>query len=834
MKNSLVKSKEDYKHVNFRRWKSGKKWLYSSSVIAFIAGAGMTMADTNLVAHADDENSNQIQSDIGSSAQTVAPTRMMVNVQSETSTVASNSIEPDKSTPQSDAVVASAGAMVDNVAEENSSSAAEVDSATAVASSVTGSTVSVATENSNNVQNVDVSSVVPNSDMGATLSSVAIASADDITLNISSSSDALSSAPTFDVHSTADSSDTSLSPEDSAMLEQLAERLRTDSISLDSMSLSALPTSLASIDLNSMANSLGSLYNMSFGSAMAQLVGTFGIKNLTSALSTIMNKAGSLVPEINTIAPVVNGILGAISAAQNMGSAIGIDSNKMIADIINNGVNLLGKTLLRITEPIVKQIPLIGSNISSVITPILSDLSNISPASIVKTLATGVGLGGLLDKVTQITQTVTPVVINGLQKAINAATGIINKIKPIVTGIADKVSGPLLTTIKNLANGILAPIKNVINNVIGKLTGKNDSSSSAGSMSSSASSVASNASSNASSTTSSATTNVSAQLVTRDVTVQRGNAWRPITNFVNANDSTGKSISASEISITGTVNLSIPGVYYVMYKFNDLTTKRVIQQVASVTVSSSNLSSSNANSKTLAAISRVTSSIAALPNSSSNLASKFKATSNYPGSDTVYLAAEENFTPDIEKINGYFLEYVNELRANNNLPSLTYSADEQLFAQQRAQEIVNNFSHSGSNGSTENIGTTQGIISKLQSNQEIAYYMVMNWYDESDNLEGLGVGHYGHRANLLFGGQKMGIGLVLVKSPGARFDEYHAFEAPQYTDEIIYKKADAMAKSIVDPKTVPLANKTFVYVKSPEFAALNKQLQQYTAQLKEA
>ncbi|TYC48351.1 hypothetical protein ESZ50_09065 [Weissella muntiaci] len=59
-------------------------------------------------------------------------------------------------------------------------------------------------------------------------------------------------------------------------------------------------------------------------------------------------------------------------------------------------------------------------------------------------------------------------------------------------------------------------------------------------------------------------------LITKDVTVNKGQAFRQAAGFVEATDSTGKTVDKSAISITGVVNSNIAGTYFVLYSFVDV------------------------------------------------------------------------------------------------------------------------------------------------------------------------------------------------------------------------------------------------------------------------
>lgn len=64
-------------------------------------------------------------------------------------------------------------------------------------------------------------------------------------------------------------------------------------------------------------------------------------------------------------------------------------------------------------------------------------------------------------------------------------------------------------------------------------------------------------------------------LITKDITVNKGQSFRQSAGFVEATDSTGKAVKTSDISITGVVNSNIAGTYYVLYSFVDVNGTKV-------------------------------------------------------------------------------------------------------------------------------------------------------------------------------------------------------------------------------------------------------------------
>ncbi|CDN23821.1 cell surface protein [Lacticaseibacillus rhamnosus] len=301
-----------------------------------------------------------------------------------------------------------------------------------------------------------------------------------------------------------------------------------------------------------------------------------------------------------------------------------------------------------------------------------------------------------------------------------------------------------------------------------------------------------------------------AAIKTKDTLLAKKSSWTPDINFVSATNSDGASVQLEDISITGTVNPAYEGTYFIRFSFMDPKLKQLIANMARVTVVSSLTSKPNPDASGMLKV--------------KNLSSFFPSTSNYPSVKNEYLLDDPNFKPDEAEIVSYFHQYVNELRALNGQSALTISDRDTSRAQQRVRAIVEDFNHEAVSHATENIGTNTGITDHMRSNQEIAYYMVMAWYDETDNPEPLGNGHYGHRANLIYGGPSMGVSFYRPPVGSAEFSDYYAFEAPIYTDLGLYLKAKAMANSLTNPTSIPLPNISFVYVNASLLAELRSYL----------
>jgi uncharacterized protein YkwD len=126
------------------------------------------------------------------------------------------------------------------------------------------------------------------------------------------------------------------------------------------------------------------------------------------------------------------------------------------------------------------------------------------------------------------------------------------------------------------------------------------------------------------------------------------------------------------------------------------------------------------------------------------------------GTKTVKVPYKKNYSRNWTNITKYFYQYLNELSALNGAPSAVQDAPMMGYAQKRADaQKSGSLSHDGSDGFFENLA----FMPNGNSDQEIGYAMVMQWFDESNNVYPVGkAGHWGHRANLLYARGITGIG----------------------------------------------------------------------------
>ncbi|MDR0297533.1 MAG: bacterial Ig-like domain-containing protein [Streptococcaceae bacterium] len=211
------------------------------------------------------------------------------------------------------------------------------------------------------------------------------------------------------------------------------------------------------------------------------------------------------------------------------------------------------------------------------------------------------------------------------------------------------------------------------------------------------------------------------------------------------------------------------------------------------------------------------------------------ASTSFSSSEVVVLPMPaSSYVPNQAAINSYFLADLNQLRALNGQPAILYAngttagysgslasdvASLQAFANTRAAQIISDFSHDQAGTHAENISANGGITDQMLSDQEVAYYLLMDWYDESDNPESLGVDHYGHRANLLYMQSYEALSVLSSANTGTGYDLFVAMEGPGYTNNASYNAAISMASATSNPATKPLPNMIFEYVNSSAYAS---------------
>ncbi|WP_334330479.1 SLAP domain-containing protein [Companilactobacillus sp. HBUAS59699] len=125
-----------------------------------------------------------------------------------------------------------------------------------------------------------------------------------------------------------------------------------------------------------------------------------------------------------------------------------------------------------------------------------------------------------------------------------------------------------------------------------------------------------------------------------------------------------------------------------------------------------------------------------------------------------------SYQPNLANINKYFVEYLNALHKANGTAPVQSSADMINYAQQRAaQQNGGNLDHSTAERDTSENLTSAGFnymsYAGVKSDKDAAYFLLKDWYDETNNYAPLGqAGHFGHRAALIYSGPTVGLGIT--------------------------------------------------------------------------
>jgi len=126
-----------------------------------------------------------------------------------------------------------------------------------------------------------------------------------------------------------------------------------------------------------------------------------------------------------------------------------------------------------------------------------------------------------------------------------------------------------------------------------------------------------------------------------------------------------------------------------------------------------------------------------------------------------------DYKPNLANINAYFVKYLNALHAANGTAPVNSSADMISYATQRAgQQDGGNLDHSTATRSTSENLSSAGYdyminYGGVRSDKDAAYFILKDWYDDNNNMTGAGqIGHYGHRAALIYSGPTVGLGIT--------------------------------------------------------------------------
>lgn len=129
-----------------------------------------------------------------------------------------------------------------------------------------------------------------------------------------------------------------------------------------------------------------------------------------------------------------------------------------------------------------------------------------------------------------------------------------------------------------------------------------------------------------------------------------------------------------------------------------------------------------------------------------------------------------NYTPNMQRINEYFIKYLNALHVANGTPQVVSTPDMFEYANHRTyQQVGSNIDHSTRPRDTEEclcgfgykFFLRNGNYYGIKSDRDVAYYLLKVWYDDDINSSySMGqAGHFGHRAALIYTGSPAALGM---------------------------------------------------------------------------
>lgn len=129
-----------------------------------------------------------------------------------------------------------------------------------------------------------------------------------------------------------------------------------------------------------------------------------------------------------------------------------------------------------------------------------------------------------------------------------------------------------------------------------------------------------------------------------------------------------------------------------------------------------------------------------------------------------------DYTPNIQRINQYFIKYLNALHAANGTAPVVSTPDLFEYANHRAyKQVGKTMNHATGERQLEeclySIGFTD-ILKYAQgegwkNDRDVAWYLIKGWYDDDNNAmysEGQ-PGHFGHRAALIYTSDYASLGM---------------------------------------------------------------------------
>jgi len=160
------------------------------------------------------------------------------------------------------------------------------------------------------------------------------------------------------------------------------------------------------------------------------------------------------------------------------------------------------------------------------------------------------------------------------------------------------------------------------------------------------------------------------------------------------------------------------------------------------------------------------------------------------------------YKPDTKKISEYFVKYVNALHAANGTQPVHTTADLENYAFQRADQQTGDYLDHSTAGRSMNENLNSSGLDYLRkwgyvhSDKDVAYYELKDWYDDTYNYISMGnPGHFGHRANLIYAGPTIAMGINNLAASYVA-DPVNAYTNPAFDQLLNYTGTNPNTKFI--------------------------------------
>lgn len=562
--------------TSFRTWKSGKNWIFAAATTVALVG-GTTFIST------------AVKADVGVLPNNTTVTSGVNNSTSATSSsVVAASITSSSVSTASTAVKVDVGVLSNNISTEGADSSVIVGtSASAIATPMVSSSAS--TKIDSDASTLAVSQVIGSrvtssvssydSVVASSYDSVAVTSAtvkDLVPISITEASSTLNTLT--------DITDTTVGD----FVQQL----------ISSVGISGVANILSQLGglnipgLQSAADALNGISNAVDVIGQVQNAGkTIGLsgENLWNSIGWIDSLVGSNLQ--GTLNDSLSGIL--FGSSVDVGTLLSLTGNDLTnyltGLVVNAAINATGQAIWTELSPILNQIPVVGQSLSNVLGPILSDLSGAS----IQQVMSLTGVDGILSEVENVT--------SGLGDSWNTIISAIDDIGNWIQGLIPDVNGNIVAPQIMTKDTMLTQgdIWDASQNFVSAL----DSEGNAIMLSNLI--VSGSVNTNVSGTyqityiytdvetgltgTAMATVTVTPKMVSPTVTahdteIEEGTTWSPSTNFDSATDSLGAAVNFNEVTVSGTVNTTLPGKYKITYSYTDPISGLVASTTVTVTV----------------------------------------------------------------------------------------------------------------------------------------------------------------------------------------------------------------------------------------------------------